>query len=161
MLWYLNSINRITNEQGWITQAAICQGCRCNGQQVTLRLLHPPSITHRRTRIDQQYSTYIFIHSAKKGDDGRVVTSPRNIFSGTTSNPQLQKNFFSYTPSAFSGSEHQDPGKHELQQNLAQSKMQEGKDVYKPVKINKTLYLIAYSACLQLTHTWAQAIRNS
>ena len=46
-----------------------------------------------------------------RDQDGRVVTEPRGIFSGTTSTPSLQKNYFKYTPSAFHGSEYQDPGK--------------------------------------------------
>jgi hypothetical protein len=74
-----------------------------------------------------------------------VATQPRNIYSGSTSTPQLQKNFFSYTPSPFHGSAYQDPGKQERQQQLEANKGQEGKDLFKPVKLSKTLYFVNHS----------------
>lgn len=50
------------------------------------------------------------------------MTQPRNIYSGITSSPSLQKNYFNYTPSPFHGSPYIDPGKIERKQQLEVSK---------------------------------------
>lgn len=69
-----------------------------------------------------------------------MFSQPRNIYSGSASTPALQKNFFSYTPSPFQGSVYQDPGKEERKQQLEASKRGEGKDVFKPANISKSVY---------------------
>jgi hypothetical protein len=61
------------------------------------------------------------------------------MYSGGNSTGSLKKNYFSYVPSAFHGSEYQDPGKPQRKWELEESKRWKGKETYKPAKLNKTL----------------------
>lgn len=84
-------------------------------------------------------------------------TEPRNVYSGTTSTGNLKKNYFSYTPSAFHGSPYLDPGKAERKLVLQEGKW-EGREVYKPAMLNKTLYSIIYEESKHHTSTSVQSI---
>jgi hypothetical protein len=61
------------------------------------------------------------------------------VYSGTTSTGSLRKNYFSYTPSAFHGSPYLDPGKAERKAGVAEKKKWEGRETYKPARLNQTL----------------------
>jgi hypothetical protein len=82
------------------------------------------------------------------------------VYSGTTSTGSLRKNYFSYTPSAFHGSPYLDPGKVERRLVLQEGKKWEGKEVYKPAMLNKTLYSIVYEESKHPTSTLAQLTRR-
>ena len=56
----------------------------------------------------------------------------------------MKKNYFSYIPSPFHGSAYQDPGAQERKASLQKSQEIEGKDIYKPARLNKTLIKSAY-----------------
>lgn len=106
---WMKSINKFKDEWAEADDNVLGRDC---WKKAEIRSIQSANVSrHWRQQLLQQQDGYVYCDKARKGEDGKPITLPRNLLAGANKSGVSKRDFITATGSIYVGDQYMDPEK--------------------------------------------------